>query len=92
MESLRKRYPQSIPCLVHTPDGSRMKLLVPLEANAAFLNTVCRKKLKEKASASEGLFLVHKQTICSGTHRLAKLDIDKPNAVEFHLQRENTFG
>ena len=92
MQSLRKRYPHSIPCLVHAPDGQTMKLLVPRDANAAFLNTICRQKLKEKSSASEGLFLIHKRTIQTGTSRIRELDTDQGNAVEFHLQRENTFG
>ena len=69
-----------------------MKLLVPKDSNAAFLNTVCRQKLKEKASASEGLFLVHKRTIQTGTSSIRALDTDNDEAVEFYLQRENTFG
>lgn len=91
-EELRTRYPNCIPCVIHAPNERTLKLLVPLESNAAFLNGVCRTKLKSTTGPSEGLFLIHKRTICSGTTRIASLDTDKPNAIEFYLQQENTFG
>lgn len=92
LERLRSKHPNCIPCIVHAPENRTLKMLVPMEANAAFLNGVCRTRLKDTIGPSEGLFLVHKSTLCSGTLRIATLDLDKPNAVEFHMAAENTFG
>lgn len=92
IERIRSKYPHCIPCVVHAPNNTTLKLLVPLEANAAFLNGVCRAKLKGTVGPSQGLFLVHKSTLCNGTLRIATLDQDKPKAVEFHMAAENTFG
>jgi hypothetical protein len=92
MEKVRNRYPQTVPVLVNLPSKKVLKLLVPLEANVAFLNGVCRKKLSEVCDASVGLFLIHGKTVCSGTTRIASLDTNKPDAVSFHARYESTFG
>ena len=92
MQDIRDRYPSAIPCIVHLPNGRKLKLLLPQEANMAFLNSVCRKKIEEASDPSVGIFLVHGRTLCSGTCRVASLDTNKPDAIIFHLRHESTFG
>ena len=91
MEGIRKRYPRHIPCLVHTPEGKKLKLLVAKDATTGFINGVCRQRL-DTGSSSTAYFLIHGRSMCTGSTRVSSLDINAPAAVELHLTCENTFG
>jgi len=91
MQGIRERHPRHIPCLVHTQEGTKLKLLVGKDSTAGFVNGVCRQKLST-GSSSTAYFLFHGPIMCTGSTRIASLDIKSPAPVELHLRCENTFG
>jgi len=93
MLNVRERHPRHIPCLVHTPDGEKLKLLIGRDATASFVTGACRARMSsDTGSASTGYFLIHGRSMCMGTTRIASLDTNAPQPVELHLTCENTFG
>jgi len=92
MQALRHKYPRHVPCRVHLPDKSALKLLLPLDATIATVMVVVRRKWPGTLSEAHALFCFHGNRICIGNTRLAALDVTKPDEIHLTVRLENTFG
>lgn len=93
MSRIREKYPRHIPCLVHMPDDTKLKLLLPADATASFLMQSARNKwCTGSVGAHDALLLFCGNRICMGTTRIASLDMNKPEPVTLVMKKESTFG
>ena len=93
MQKVRDKHPRHVPCLVHLPDETELKLLMEPESTVSFVMHSARARWKNKPSSpSDTYFMFSGEHLCMGATRVESLDVAKPEAVEFRMLKECTFG
>lgn len=76
------------------PGERKLKMLMPREATVSHAMLMARQRWQtdNTVNETEALFCFIDGKMCVGTRRMAQLDVRAPQAVEFQVRREDTFG